>query len=121
MFAANTYSIRPASQDDTDTLRSLAERNGREPLTGAALIGTTPAGGVAAISLQDGRTIGDPHTDHLLANLRTRAAAAAAYEVTHSTRDRMLAGMPAWLQAVSTPVSQPATGDTEQQPAFATA
>jgi hypothetical protein len=121
MFAANTYSIRPASQDDTDTLRSLAERNGCQPLTGPALIGTTPAGAVAAISLEDGRTISDPHTDHLLANLRTRAAAAAAYEVTPATRDRMLAGLPAWLQAVSTPIAQPATADTEPQPALATA
>lgn len=121
MFAANTYSIRPATSDDADALGSLAERNARQPLTGPVLIGATPAGDAAAISLEDGRAIGDPHTDHLVANLRTRAAAVRAHDATPATRDRMLAGLPAWLHAVSTPVSEPATADTEQEPALATA
>ena len=120
MFAANTYSIRPATSDDADALCTLAERNGQEPLSGPALLGTTPAGGTAAISLEDGRAIADPQTDHLLANLRTRAAAAQAQAATPCTRDRMLAGLPAWLHAVSTPISD-ATAAAEGEPALATA
>jgi hypothetical protein len=101
MFAANTYRIRLATEQDTDTLRRLAERNAERPLEGQVLIGEIDAVATAALSLSDGRVIADssPRTAHLVANLRARAISAWAYAATPSLNERLLAGLPAWYRA----------------------
>ncbi len=97
MFAANTYLIRPTTDEDAATLSRLAELDSHEPLSGRALIGQIDGMPAAAISLADGRIVADPLrcTGHLLACLRTRAHAVGAYEAMPSLRLRMLAGLPA--------------------------
>jgi hypothetical protein len=107
MFATNTYSIRPATADDRDALRKLAERNSAAPLTGTVLIGEARDGSVAAISLHNGHAVADPAAAYLASNLRIRAMAASSEAAEPSLRERMLAGLPAWYHAVSTPVSAP--------------
>jgi hypothetical protein len=110
MFAANTYRIRLATNDDTDTLRSLAERNGQQPLDGQVLIGEVSGGGLAALSLASGRVIADQSsgTDHVVANLRVRATSIWADRAVPSLFDRMLAGLPVWYRLSATPVQTPA-------------
>jgi hypothetical protein len=114
MFAANSYNIRPATADDTFTLRRWADRKRQQPLAGRLLIGEINGQPAAAISLLDGRTVVDPSafTGHLLANLRIRASSVWAYEATPSLRDRM-------LRAMAAPTA-PAEQD-EPQPAWAQA
>jgi hypothetical protein len=101
MFAANTYRIRLATEQDTDTLRALAERNSERPLEGGVLIGEIDGIASAALSLSDGRVIADssPRAGHLVANLRSRAISAWAYSATPSLNERLLAGLPAWYRA----------------------
>ena len=112
MFAANSYIIRAATDDDTFTLRRWAERKQQQPLAGRLLIGEIDGRPAAAISLLDGRTIADPsaHTSHLAANLRLRALSVWPYETTLSLRDRILQAM--------TPPTAPAQRN-EPQPAWA--
>jgi hypothetical protein len=101
MFAANTYLIRPARDEDTDTLVRLAARNSRTPLTGQVLIGQIDRTTAAAISLADWRTVADTSraTGHLLACLRIRARALRAYETTPSLPMRMLSELPSYSRA----------------------
>jgi hypothetical protein len=101
MFAANTYRIRLATKQDTDTLLRLAEQNSEQPLGGSVLIGEIDGVASAAMSLSDGRVIADasPQTGHLVANLRARAVSAWAYSATPSLNERLLAGLPAWYRA----------------------
>jgi hypothetical protein len=95
MIAAN--SIRFATEDDAHALRGLAELDSQRPLTGDVLIAQINGIPAAALSLRDGRAIADPfqRTDHLLANLRMRARATRAYDITPSVRERVLAALPA--------------------------
>jgi hypothetical protein len=95
MIAAD--SIRFATEDDTDTLRQLAELDSQQPLAGRVLIARIDGTPAAALSLQDGRVTADPfrRTDHLIANLRMRARAIRAYDVTPSLPQRLLATLPA--------------------------
>jgi hypothetical protein len=110
MFAANSYTIRPATADDIFTLRRWADRK-QQPLAGSLLVGEIDGRPAAAISLLDGRTVADTSaTGHLLANLRVRALSVCAYEATPSLRDRI-------LQAMALPTA-PARQD-EPQPASA--
>jgi hypothetical protein len=97
MFAANSYTIRPVTDDDTFTLRRWADREQQRPLDGSLLIGEIGDRPAAAISLLDGRTVADTSacTGHLVANLRIRALSVWAYEATPSLRDRMLQAMAA--------------------------
>jgi hypothetical protein len=83
MFAANTYRIRLATDEDTDALRGLAERNSRPPLEGSVLIGELDGVVVAALSRSEGRVIADwsAGVDHLVANLRLRAAREEVYQL----------------------------------------
>jgi hypothetical protein len=101
MFAANTYRIRLATEQDTDTLRHLAAQNSDRPLDGQVLIGEIDGTASAALSLTDGRVIADasPRTGHLVANLRARAISAWAYSATPALNERLLAGLPAWYRA----------------------
>jgi hypothetical protein len=97
MFAANTYRIRLASAEEVDALTRFAQFDSEKPITGRALIGYLDGVPAAVLSLDDGRAFVDPsrHTDHLVANLRARAAGVRAYEESDSLRQRLLAGIPA--------------------------
>jgi hypothetical protein len=88
--------IRFATRHDSDSLRDLAELDSRKPLDGRVLVADLDGTTAAALSLDDGRVIADPfqRTDHLVANLRMRAGAIRAYEVTPSVRERVLAALP---------------------------
>jgi hypothetical protein len=96
MFAANTYVIRPATDDDAAMLRRLAELDSQRPLEGRVLIGEMNGTPAAAVSLGNGRVIANPfaHTVHLVTTLRMRAQALRAYEATPSLRERLLAALP---------------------------
>jgi hypothetical protein len=122
MFAANSYHIRLANDQDTPTLRRLAQRHSAPPLQGRVLIGEIDGVGAAALSLNDGRVIADssPRTGHLVANLRVRAVSIWAHDTTPSLRERLLAGLPAWYRAVATaPSTSPAQEETfKQEPAL---
>jgi hypothetical protein len=93
MFAANTYGIRLATDEDTFLLRRMAARDSVEPLPGPVLIGEIEGTPRAALSLRDGRVLTDPTplSSYLLANLRVRAAGLWARAATPSSRDRIVA------------------------------
>jgi hypothetical protein len=112
MFAANSYTIRAANDDDTFTLRRWADRRQQRPLAGSLLIGEINGQPAAAISLLDGRTVADTSasTGHLVANLRIRALSVWAYEARPSLRERIVQAM----AAPTAPVEQ-----DEPQPAWA--
>jgi hypothetical protein len=95
MFAANTYNLRIATEQDSDVLRRLAELDSRAPLTGRVLIGEIAGSPAAALSLSDDRVTADPFrlTDHLVACLRIRAGAIRAHEATPSLSERMRAAL----------------------------
>jgi hypothetical protein len=117
MFAANTYRIRLANDEDTDTLRRLAERSPGQPLDGRVLIGEIDGVIAAALSLSNGRVITDSsrRIDRLVVNLRLRAASIQAYEARPSLNDRLLAALPPRYRAASVPTS--ATDDEGVEPA----
>jgi hypothetical protein len=99
MFAANSYTIRPATANDIFTLRRWADREQQPPLAGSVLVGEIGSRPLAAISLLDGRTVADAEaTGHLVANLRVRALSVCAYDATPSLGDRI-------LQAVAVPTA----------------
>lgn len=120
MFAANTYRIRLAGDDDIDTLRELANRNSGQRLDGPVLIGEIGGVGAAALSLSDGRVIADssPRTDHLVANLRIRAASIRAYETQPSLSDRLIAALPAGHRTSTIPTSRTADEGVEPESAL---
>jgi hypothetical protein len=101
MFAANTYRIYLANDQDQDTLRRFARLDSGRPLAGRVLIGQVAGKPAAALSLRDGRVIVEPSldTNHLVANLRVRADAVRSFETTPSLRERLLAGLPASYRA----------------------
>ena len=115
MFAANTYPIHTATEADSDTINALAARNGHAPLTGRVLLGRTPTGQIAALSLTDGTVIADPGAEHLASNLRIRAISVWTQMSGQTLRERLLAGLPTWYRAVATPVAQD-TQNTDRQP-----
>jgi hypothetical protein len=125
MFAANTYHIRLANDQDTGALGGLAERNSQQPFTGRVLIGEIDGVGAAALSLSDGRVVADssPRIGNLVANLRVRAVSIWAYEAMPSLHDRLLAGLPAWYRAVAiaAPTSTPDDQSAEQEPVLVSA
>jgi hypothetical protein len=89
-------SIRYATQQDAEALERLAELDSKQPLSGRVLIAQHDGTPAAALSLDDGRVIADPfqRTDHLAANLRMRAGAVRAFEITPSLRRRLVAALP---------------------------
>jgi hypothetical protein len=101
MFAANTYRIRFAGHADVDTLKRFAELDSGSPIIGRVLIGYLEGVPAAVLSLDDGQVFADPsrHTDHLVANLRVRAAGIRAQGEFGSLRQRLLAGIPASFRA----------------------
>jgi hypothetical protein len=96
MYAANSYTIRLANEDDAAALARLAELDSQAPLDGAVIVGELHGEIVAALALGDDRSIADPFrpTAHLLATLRTRARGLKAVEHMPSLRERLLAGLP---------------------------
>jgi hypothetical protein len=94
MISAN--SIRYATEQDTQTLERLAELDSQPTLSGPVLIAELGGIPAAALSIGDGRVIADPFqgTDHLVANLRMRAGAIRAFEITPSLRERLVAALP---------------------------
>jgi hypothetical protein len=116
VFAANTYHIRLATDDDAVSLARLAELDGRDPLQGPALIGYLNGQPAAAIAVADRQIVADPRrrTDHLVACLRVRASALHAYQLTPSLRTRLLAAVSvtdrhSGAQAVHPPEQEAAT------------
>lgn len=101
MFAANTYDIHLATEQDE---ASLSQLDSGRPLQRPVLIGHIDGEPAAAMSVADGRSVADPQrrTDHLLACLRVRAGALRAYEATPSLRARMHAALSASNHASST-------------------
>jgi hypothetical protein len=107
MFAANTYVIRMATDEDARALRRLGELDSQPPIGGRALIGEIDGRPTAALSMDNGRVTADPfrHTEHLVACLRMRAQALQAYQATPSLRERLLAALPARYRAGSVTAS----------------
>jgi hypothetical protein len=97
MYPANAFSIRLATDRDAAALRDLAELDSRDAPTGRVIVAETAGAMVAAVSLDDGRTVADPFrpTNLALAQLRMRAEGRRAVERTPSLRERMLRAMPA--------------------------
>ena len=95
MLPANTYVIRPATDDDQPALEALAELDSQRPLDGPALVGEIDGRPAAAISLQELRVIADPFqfTVQLRQVLRMRAAALHAREQTPSLPVRVRAAI----------------------------
>lgn len=96
MFSATRYTIRRATQDDDAALRRLAEIDDQNPLVpGPVLIGELDGKPQAALSLTDGRAIANPSlpTAALLAQVRIRAGALGAYELTPSLPARIRAAL----------------------------
>ena len=96
MYAASSYTIRVATDQDVEALRRLAALDSKAPLDGTALVGEIAGTPAAAISLADDRAIADPFipTAHLLATLRVRAQAVRGVDRTPSLRERLIAGLP---------------------------
>jgi hypothetical protein len=96
MYASNTHLIRLATDDDADSLSRLAELSSQRPLEGRVLIAQVDGTTVAAISVDDRRTLTDPACliAYLLPCLRARAQAMVAYEAEPSLPARMRAALP---------------------------
>jgi hypothetical protein len=96
MFSATTYIIRIATAEDEAALRRLADIDSQDPLTpGPYLVGEVDGSPQAALSLADGRVVANPFvpTAQLLAHLRMRAGALAAYERMPSLPARLRAAL----------------------------
>jgi hypothetical protein len=108
MFDTNTDHIRFATEEDADTLRSLAERASQQPLGGRVLIGEIDGTPAAALSLKDGRVLAESsrRTARLVVALRMRAGTIRAYEATPSLRERLVKALPPYRgSTIVVPVS----------------
>ena len=76
MNATTTCVIRPATPADAAAMAWLAERDSQAPLHGPALLAEIEGRPAAALSLVDGRALGDPFrpTERLIGFLRDCAA-----------------------------------------------
>ncbi|HEX6391472.1 MAG TPA: hypothetical protein VFZ89_18555 [Solirubrobacteraceae bacterium] len=80
MLAMNTpgpqMTVRSATDEDRDQVRTLAGLDSARPLSGPVLLGELDGACVAALSLNDGRVVADPfvRTTGVAALLRTRAS-----------------------------------------------
>jgi hypothetical protein len=101
MYAANSYTIRLATQADDAALMRLAELDSKTPLEGTILVGELHGEPVVALSIDDDRAIADPFrpTAHLLATMRVRARGLKAIEHMPSLRERLIAGLPTSYRA----------------------
>jgi hypothetical protein len=82
MFPANSHIIRPATTDDSIALRRLAATSGSAPLLGRILVAEHAGVVIAALSLDENRTIADPDLapSYVATLLRLRADGIEAYE-----------------------------------------
>jgi hypothetical protein len=82
MFPANSHTIRLAIADDAIALRRLAALSGVTPLAGRILVAEHDHLVVAALSLEQNRTVADPGLapSYLATLLRLRAEGIEAYE-----------------------------------------
>jgi hypothetical protein len=96
MYASNTHHIRLATDADAESLSRLADLTSQRPLAGRVLIAQVDGKTVAAVSVDDGRTMADPgcFIGYLLPCLRARAQALIAYETEPSLPARMIAAIP---------------------------
>jgi hypothetical protein len=103
MYASNTHNIRLATDADADSLSRLAELTSQAPLTGRVLVAQVDGTTVAAISIDEGRTLADPgcFIGYLLPCLRARAQALLAYEAEPSLPARMVAALPERYRAAA--------------------
>src|SRR5215210_5088145 len=92
MLPDNAYTVRPATEADAETLRPLAVLDARLPLGGRILVAEDDGVTVAALSLDEHRSIADPFepTATALALLDARADALLGHERTPSLRERLL-------------------------------
>jgi hypothetical protein len=95
MFPSNAYLIRVAGDDDAPALRRLAELDSRPALAGRVLIAEADGVAVAALSIDEGRTVADPfhHTGLPLTLLRLRASGLESYARMPSVRERIVAAL----------------------------
>jgi hypothetical protein len=93
MFPADAYTIGLATDEDADTLRRLAALDSRPQLRGRVLLAEDDMP-VAALAVDDGRSVADPfrRTDMPLVLLRLRASALVSHEPTPSPAERIRAG-----------------------------
>jgi len=82
MFPANSHIIRPATADDAIALRRLAAVSGVTPLAGRILVAEHNHVVIAALSLEESRTIADSDLapSYIATVLRLRAEGIEAYE-----------------------------------------
>jgi hypothetical protein len=80
MFPANSHIIRPATAADAIALRRLAAVSGVSPLAGRILVAEQHDVVVAALSLDENRTIADADLAYVATLLRLRADGIEAYE-----------------------------------------
>jgi hypothetical protein len=92
MFPADAYTIGLATDEDADTLRRLAALDSRPQLRGRVLLAEDDMP-VAALAVDDGRSVADPfrRTDMPLVLLRLRASALVSHERTPSLAERIRA------------------------------
>ena len=81
MFPANSHTIRPATAPDAIALRRLATASGVRPLAGRVLVAEHDHAIIAALSVDENRTIAsDLAPSYLAGLLRLRANGIEAHE-----------------------------------------
>ena len=93
MLPANAFTVRPATEADAETLRRLAILDTHRPLAGRILVAEEDGVVIAALSLDEQRSIANPFepTATAVALLRARAGALRAHGRTPSLGERLLA------------------------------
>jgi hypothetical protein len=93
MLPDSVITIRPATEADAETLRAIAIRDSRHPLTGRILVAEEDGVLVAALSLDERRAIADPFEPSatVLSLLDARARALRAQGPRRSLREWLLA------------------------------
>jgi hypothetical protein len=96
MHHPGLYVIRPATPDDHEALRRLAQLDSAPRISGHILAGEIDGEIQAAMSLDEDRVIANPFlpTAYLRAALRLRAGVLQAVERKPSLIDRMRVHMP---------------------------
>jgi hypothetical protein len=95
MFPANSHLIRPATADDALALRRLAAVSHAAPLVGRILVAAQAGAVVAALSLDEDRTVADPDLapPYVATLLRLRAEGIEAYELEPRLSERIRAAV----------------------------
>jgi hypothetical protein len=101
MYAANSYSIRLATDTDAVALQRLFEVAAQPPLEGDVLVAELHGDIVAALGVDDDRAVAEPFrpTAHVVATMRVRAKGLRAVARTPSLRELLLLGLPGAYRA----------------------